>query len=707
MKPTGKTLSVELGPGLLQSIYDGVQRPLKVLEEKSGRFLARGIEADGLDHNKKWDFVPTVSKGDKVNEGDVLGTVQETSLILHKVMVPVGIKNATVDKIESGHHTVTEIIAVLTGEDGKKIDVEMRQYWPIRNPRKVTKKRMPNTLLKTGGRSIDMFFPLVHGGAACIPGPFGSGKTVTQQTLAKYCDAQVIVYIGCGERGNEMTEVLNEFPELIDPNSGEPLMRRTVMIANTSNMPVAAREASVYTGITIAEYYRDMGFDVMMTADSTSRWAEAMRELSSRLEEMPGEEGYPAYLGARLADFYERSGRVTTLEGTEGSVSIVGAVSLAGGFTEDAAKGSTVLVRVTPAGYLVQEIDLGEEVARSHGVGRLTASVGVARPAGSLRRRQDVVQTRIRSWFVHSGYQELVTSTFFADGDLEKLGLPEDDPRRVTLSVINPRHGGNTQLRSALLPSFLDVARRNLNAGAPAPVRYFQSNRVFWPGQRPQEDFRHEQEKQLPREPLFLQFGGAGRTDRGLGDLPADLLEIKGVVEATASTLRIDLALEPGDGEPCLAPGAQWRILDVSGRCVGSAGRVKPSVSEAFGLEVPAAVAEINLDDLDLTPKSMKFQPFGRFPGVTRDLSLLVPAGLSYGSIEAVVTENGGPLLGAVEIFDIYRGKGVPEGLGAYGIRLKFRSDKGNLKGKAVDKAVSEVLKALADRLNIEPRGLD
>ena len=346
---TGKTLSVELGPGLLQSIYDGVQRPLKVLEEKSGHFLARGIDADGLDHNKKWDFVPTVSAGDTVSEGDVLGTVQETSLILHKVMVPVGIKKAKVDKIESGHHTVLDIIATITTEDGKKVNVEMRQYWPIRIPRKMLRKRVPNTLLKTGGRSVDMFFPLVHGGAACIPGPFGSGKTVTQQTLAKYCDAQVIVYIGCGERGNEMTEVLNEFPELIDPNSGEPLMRRTVMIANTSNMPVAAREASVYTGITIAEYYRDMGYNVALMADSTSRWAEAMREISGRLEEMPGEEGYPAYLGSKTAEFYERAGAVDCLgsDDRQGALTVIGAVSPPGGDLSEPVSQNTL--RVTKA----------------------------------------------------------------------------------------------------------------------------------------------------------------------------------------------------------------------------------------------------------------------------------------------------------------------------------------------------------------------
>ncbi len=349
VKCTGQTLSVELGPGLLQSIYDGVQRPLKVLEEKSGHFLARGIDADGLDHNKKWDFVPTVSKGDTVGEGDVIGTVQETSLILHKVMVPAGIKNAKIEKIESGHHTVLDVIATAKTEDGETIEIKMSQYWPIRIARKISKKRVPDTLLKTGGRSIDMFFPLVHGGAGCIPGPFGSGKTVTQQTLAKYCDAEVIVYIGCGERGNEMTEVLNEFPELIDPNSGEPLMRRTVMIANTSNMPVAAREASVYTGITIAEYYRDMGYNVALMADSTSRWAEAMREISGRLEEMPGEEGYPAYLGSKTAEFYERAGAVDCLgaEDRQGALTVIGAVSPPGGDLSEPVSQNTLRVTKT------------------------------------------------------------------------------------------------------------------------------------------------------------------------------------------------------------------------------------------------------------------------------------------------------------------------------------------------------------------------
>lgn len=346
---TGKTLSVELGPGLLESIYDGVQRPLEVLEQKSGHFLARGIDAPGLDQTKKWDFVPIVSKGDTVQGGDVLGTVQETTLILHKIMAPAGVKNATVEKIEAGHFNVTETVAVLKDEDEKKYEVALRQFWPIRNARNINEKRIPTEPLVTGGRSIDMFFPLVKGGAGCIPGPFGAGKTVTQQGLAKFCDAQVIIYIGCGERGNEMTEVLNEFPHLIDPNSGEPLMKRTVMIANTSNMPVAAREASVYTGITIAEYYRDMGYHVALMADSTSRWAEAMREMSGRLEEMPGEEGYPAYLGSKTAEFYERAGLVECLgsEGRIGSLTVIGAVSPPGGDLSEPVSQNTLRVTKT------------------------------------------------------------------------------------------------------------------------------------------------------------------------------------------------------------------------------------------------------------------------------------------------------------------------------------------------------------------------
>lgn len=349
VKLTGQTLSVELGPGLLESIYDGIQRPLEVLEEKSGHFLARGIDAEGLDQTKKWDFVATVNNGDTVKAGDTLGTVQETTLILHKVMVPPSIKEAKVKKIASGHFKVSDIIATLEDKDGKSHEVAMRQYWPIRNARPINSKRIPSQPLQSGCRSIDMFFPLAKGGAGCIPGPFGSGKTVTQQSLAKYCDAEVIVYIGCGERGNEMTEVLNEFPHLIDPNTGEPLMKRTVMIANTSNMPVAAREASVYTGITIAEYYRDMGYNVALMADSTSRWAEAMREMSGRLEEMPGEEGYPAYLGSKTAEFYERAGAVNCLggEGREGSLTVIGAVSPPGGDLSEPVSQNTLRVTKT------------------------------------------------------------------------------------------------------------------------------------------------------------------------------------------------------------------------------------------------------------------------------------------------------------------------------------------------------------------------
>ncbi len=329
----GMTMSVELGPGLLESIYDGIQRPLKAIQEQSdSHYIARGIKADGLDRAKKWTFVSAVKVGDTVGAGDVLGTVEETSLITHKVMVPPTITTGTVKEIKEGEYTIEEVVAVLETQRGIQ-EIAMLQHWPIRTPRPTAGKIFPSEPLVTGGRSIDTFFPIAKGGAGCIPGPFGAGKTVTQQSLAKYCDAQVIVYIGCGERGNEMTEVLDEFPHLIDPNSGEPLMKRTVLIANTSNMPVAAREASVYTGMTIAEYYRDMGYSVALMADSTSRWAEAMREISGRLEEMPGEEGYPAYLSSRTAEFYERAGIVTCLgeEGRTGALTAIGAVSPPGG----------------------------------------------------------------------------------------------------------------------------------------------------------------------------------------------------------------------------------------------------------------------------------------------------------------------------------------------------------------------------------------
>jgi V/A-type H+-transporting ATPase subunit A len=339
---TGQTLSVQLGPGLLTQIYDGIQRPLPVLEKTMGTFIERGVDADGLDLEKVWDFEATVSVGDEVESGNVIGTVQETETIVHKVMLPPG-TSGKVASIESGSFNVTQTVCTL--DDGT--EVQMMQKWPVRSPRPFKQKYAPDTPLVTGMRILDFLFPLAKGGAAGIPGPFGSGKTVTQQSLAKYSDAQIVVYIGCGERGNEMTEVLDEFPHLIDPNTGKPLMNRTVMIANTSNMPVAAREASVYTGITIAEYFRDMGYDVALMADSTSRWAEAMREISSRLEEMPGEEGYPAYLSSRLAEFYERAGRVETLEGEDGSVTVIGAVSPPGGdISEPVSQGTLRIVKV-------------------------------------------------------------------------------------------------------------------------------------------------------------------------------------------------------------------------------------------------------------------------------------------------------------------------------------------------------------------------
>ena len=337
---TGKPLSVELGPGLLESVYDGIQRPLPVLREKMGDFIYRGVSAPGLDHEKKWDFEPTVKEGDTVSQGQIIGIVQEGPME-HKIMVPIGL-NGKVDSIKAGSYTIDDTVAVIDGTD-----VCMVQYWPVRNPRPVEEKYQPDIPLVTGLRVLDTMFPLAKGGAAAIPGAFGTGKTVTQQSLAKYSDAEIVVYIGCGERGNEMTEVLTEFPELEDPRTGMKLMKRTVLIANTSNMPVAAREASVYTGMTIAEYFRDMGYNVALMADSTSRWAEAMREISSRLEEMPGEEGYPAYLAGRLSEFYERAARAKALCGLDGSVSVIGAVSPPGGdLSEPVTQNTLRIVRV-------------------------------------------------------------------------------------------------------------------------------------------------------------------------------------------------------------------------------------------------------------------------------------------------------------------------------------------------------------------------
>ncbi|MBI2076745.1 MAG: ATP synthase subunit A [Euryarchaeota archaeon] len=340
---TGLPLSVELGPGLLTSIYDGIQRPLEDLQKEMGDFIKRGVDVPGLDHDKKWDFKATAKPGDKVAGGSILGTVQESKSIEHRVMVPPTVKETTLKTLNSGAFTIDQVIGTLA--DGTEL--RLMHKWPVRSPRPFKEKLLPDVPLNTGQRILDGLFPLAKGGTAAIPGPFGSGKTVTQQQLAKWSDAQIVVYIGCGERGNEMTEVLTEFPHLTDPKSGNPLMDRTVLIANTSNMPVAAREASVYTGITIAEYYRDMGYDVSLMADSTSRWAEAMREISSRLEEMPGEEGYPAYLAARLSQFYERAGRTITLNKREGSVSVIGAVSPPGGdFSEPVTQNTLRIVKV-------------------------------------------------------------------------------------------------------------------------------------------------------------------------------------------------------------------------------------------------------------------------------------------------------------------------------------------------------------------------
>ncbi|MFA7578022.1 MAG: V-type ATP synthase subunit A [Candidatus Muiribacteriota bacterium] len=330
---TDQPLVVELGPGLIESIYDGIQRPLEGLVQASGAFITRGIQVPGLNRDKKWEFKPVVSKGEKVDEGYVIGTVQETVLIEHKIMIPPGIKGEIID-IKSGEFTVEETVAVVKNEQGEEKNIQLMQKWPVRKARPYKKRLAPEAPMVTGQRIVDTFFPVAKGGTACIPGPFGSGKTVVQHQLAKWSDAEVVIFIGCGERGNEMTDVLMEFPELKDPKSGHPLMKRTVLIANTSNMPVAAREASVYTGITLAEYYRDMGYSVALMADSSSRWAEALREMSGRLEEMPGEEGYPAYLGSKMAAFYERAGKVQCLGKEEdriGALTVIGAVSPPGG----------------------------------------------------------------------------------------------------------------------------------------------------------------------------------------------------------------------------------------------------------------------------------------------------------------------------------------------------------------------------------------
>lgn len=348
VESTGEPLSVELGPGLIGGIFDGIQRPLVEIMKQTGNNLSRGTEIPALDRKKEWKFEPCVSVGERVFGGDVIGTVQETDIVLHKIMLPVNL-SGIIKEITGGTCTVEDVVAIILDEKGEEHGVGIVQRWPVRNPRPYKRKLSPDMPLLTGQRVIDTLFPIAKGGVGAIPGPFGSGKTVTQHQIAKWADADIVVYIGCGERGNEMTDVLNEFPELIDPRTGKSLMERTVLIANTSDMPVAAREASIYTGITIAEYFRDMGYSVALMADSTSRWAEALREMSGRLEEMPGEEGYPAYLASRLAQFYERAGRVISCgkDDREGTLSVIGAVSPAGGdISEPVAQATLRIVKV-------------------------------------------------------------------------------------------------------------------------------------------------------------------------------------------------------------------------------------------------------------------------------------------------------------------------------------------------------------------------
>ena len=347
---TGYPMSVELGPGMIENIYDGIQRPLEKIVEKVGANITRGVEIPALDREKKWDWTPTAKVGDKVSGGDILGEVPETPVVLHKIMVPPNVTGTVKKLTPAGAYTVEQVVAVITKDDGTDVELTMIQRWPVRVGRPYKHKYPPVRPLMSGQRIVDTFFPVAKGGTAAIPGPFGSGKTVMQHALAKWSDVDIVIYIGCGERGNEMTDVLREFPELVDPRTGETLMKRTVLIANTSDMPVAAREASIYTGITIAEYFRDMGYDVAVIADSTSRWAEALREMSGRLEEMPGEEGYPAYLASRLAQFYERAGSVSCITSEadrRGSLTAVGAVSPPGGdLAEPVSQGTMRIVKV-------------------------------------------------------------------------------------------------------------------------------------------------------------------------------------------------------------------------------------------------------------------------------------------------------------------------------------------------------------------------
>jgi len=421
---TGEPLSVDLGPGMLDSIYDGVQRPLDVLEAQMGAFLDRGVDAPGIDLDREWAFEPTVEEGEDVGPGDIVGTVQETPSIEHRVMVPPDYEGGTVTDIAAGEYTVEETVVSLDSGEA----VTMHQEWPVREPRPAGEKQTPTEPLITGQRILDGLFPIAKGGTAAIPGPFGSGKTVTQQSLAKFADADIVIYIGCGERGNEMTEVIEDFPELPDPQTGNALMARTCLIANTSNMPVAARESCVYTGITIAEFYRDMGYDVALMADSTSRWAEAMREISSRLEEMPGEEGYPAYLAARLAEFYERAGYFENVNGTEGSVTAIGAVSPPGGdFSEPVTQNTLRIVKT----FWALDSDLAE---RRHF------------PAINWNESYSLYQDQLDPWFQENVAEDWperrqwAVDTLDEEGELQEIvqlvgkdALPED--QQLTLEV--------------------------------------------------------------------------------------------------------------------------------------------------------------------------------------------------------------------------------------------------------------------------------
>jgi V/A-type H+-transporting ATPase subunit A len=474
VESTGAPLSVDLGPGMLDSIYDGVQRPLDVLEEKmNSAFLDRGVDAPGIDLEKTWEFTATVEPGEEVEAGDIVGTVPETPSIEHKVMVPPGSEGGEVVAVESGEFTVEETVVELdSGEE-----IQMRQEWPVREARPTVEKETPTTPLVSGQRILDGLFPLAKGGTAAIPGPFGSGKTVTQQQLAKWADADIVIYVGCGERGNEMTEVIDDFPELEDPTTGNALMDRTCLIANTSNMPVAARESCVYTGITIAEYFRDMGYDVALMADSTSRWAEAMREISSRLEEMPGEEGYPAYLAARLSEFYERAGYFKNTNGTYGSVSVIGAVSPPGGdFSEPVTQNTLRIVKT----FWALDADLAE---RRHF------------PAINWDESYSLYRDQLDPWFeenVAEDWPEVrqwAIDTLDEEGELQEIvqlvgkdALPED--QQLTLEVArylreaylqqNALHDVDTYCEPAkthrllsAIKTFNDEAFDALDAGVP------------------------------------------------------------------------------------------------------------------------------------------------------------------------------------------------------------------------------------------------